>query len=319
MHILTRLAAVIALGACVLIGANGTARASVVSVSVVSSTELGSFNHRAYREVQLRVVGAAPGGAYDVPVTLAYPTHGRDASGVAVVDVVNTVFITSPPPLPAPATPSPLYLARLHLGDDYLFGSGHVYLSVIWDKDALAISGTGTIAARSDAFSIIRDAAGLARDPRKIPSQRRPNASGKVIAYGYSQSASLLRGFYHEHANSAGGLAFDGALYGGAEGACFDPASYLYLVCVDGPVSDGGKVIAFSSETDAQWAGYGERGQTSDYRMLEIAGTSHIPKPVFAFTDAPAQNPASWQPVARASLRNLIAWIGGRRRPTATT
>ena len=47
---------------------------------------------------------------------------------------------------------------------------------------------------------------------------------------------------------------------------------------------------------------------------MEIAGTPH-PGFVFAFTDAPAQNPAGCQPVARASLRNLIDWIRGRTPP----
>ncbi len=124
-----------------------------------------------------------------------------------------------------------------------------------------------------------------------------------------------MRGFFHEHANRVGGLAFDGAIWGGAGGICLDPASASYVLCDDGPVSDGGKVIAFNGEGDTQWFGYSERGQTADYRLMEIAGTAHIPKPVFAFTDAPAQNPASWQPVIRASLHNLIAWIDGRTPP----
>jgi hypothetical protein len=300
-----------------LLGAQGTVHAAVTSVSVVSATELGEFDHRAYREVELRLVGTAPGGAYDVPVTLAYPTDDRDYSGVAVVDVVGTAFMLFPGVLPAPATPDPLYLARLQLGDDYLFGSGHVYMSVIWDKDALALAGTGTIAERGDGFSIIRDVAGLARDPSRIPAQERPNASGTIIAYGQSQTARLLRNFYRQHANSSGGLAFDGALYVSARGSCADPAlgSLSNFRCGDGPVSDGGKVIALSSETDAEWFGYTERGQTADYRLMEIAGTAHIPYSAFAFVDAPAQNPASWTPVARASMSNLVAWIGGTTPP----
>jgi hypothetical protein len=316
-RIVVRLITATVLGACALLGSYGTAEAAVSSVSVVSSTELGTYNHRAYREVNLRLVGTAPGGAYDVPVTLAYPTHNRDHSGVAVVDVVNTVFMLWPTALPAPATPEPLYLARLHLGDQYLFGSGHVYLSVNWDKEALASSGTGVVADAGDSFFIIRDAAAVVRDPGQIPSQHRPNASGTVIAYGYSQTASLLRNFYRSHANSNGGLAFDGALYGGAGGGCLDTTqgSLSFFACGDGAVSDGGKVIAFNGEGDAQWFGYGERGQTADYRLMEIAGTSHIPSSIFPLLDAPAQNPASFQPVVRASLRNLVEWISGTTPP----
>ncbi len=287
-----------ALAACALLGSPDTAQAVVTSVSVVSSTELGAYDHRPYREATLRMVGTAPGGAYDVPVTVAFPTRSRDYSGVAVVDVVNTVFMLYPAALPAPATPEPLYLARVHLGDDYLFGSGHVYLSVNWDKDAVESSGTGTIAEAGDAFSIIRDAAALARDPGKIPTAHRPNASETVVAYGYSQTGGVLRSFYRSHANTSGGLAFDGALYGGAGGGCIDPGlgSLSGFLCADGPVSDGGKVIAFNGEGDAEASGYGERGQTADYRLMEIAGTAHIPTPVLALVEAPAQNPASWQP-----------------------
>ena len=83
------------------------------------------------------------------------------------------------------------------------------------------------------------------------------------------------------HANRSGGvLAFDGALYGGAGGTCLDPTqgSLSAFACGDGPVSDGGKVIAFNGEGDAQWFGYGERGQTADYRLMEIAGTSSCPE-----------------------------------------
>jgi Alpha/beta hydrolase domain len=310
---------VAALGCCALFGAAQTARAAVTSVSVVSSEELGSFDHRAYREVELRVRGLAPGGPYDVPVTLAYPTSPHDASGVALVDIVNTVFLAFPT-LPSPATAVPLYIARSHLGDDYLFGSGHAYLSVNWDKDALAREGTGTIADHDDAYTVIRDVAALARHPTSIPAFVRPIAASTVVAYGFSQTGALLRGFYHEHANSVDGLlAFDGSLFGGASGGCLDPGlgSLGGYACGDGPVSDGGKVIAYSSETDAEWFGYAERGQTSNYRMMEIAGTSHIPTPVFPFTDAPAQNPADFRPVVRASFRNLIAWIAGTPPPAS--
>ena len=152
----------------------------------MSSTELGTYNGRAYREVNLRLKGTAPGGAYDVPATLAYPTRSRDHSGVALVDVVNTIVMAYPGPLPSPVDlfriPTPE--ARFTIGDEYLFGPGHVYLSVEWDKDALANAGTGTIAQPTDAFSIIRDVAGLARDPSMIPGQVRPHASGTVVAYG---------------------------------------------------------------------------------------------------------------------------------------
>src|SRR4051812_39408166 len=78
-----------ALAAFAVLAAGGNAGATVTSVSVVSVKDIGSFNHRPYHEVKLRMLGLAPGGAYDVPVTLAYPTHARDSSGVTIVEPVN--------------------------------------------------------------------------------------------------------------------------------------------------------------------------------------------------------------------------------------
>jgi hypothetical protein len=295
-------------------GLTATARAAITSVSVVSSTELGEFDHRDYREVEIRMIGIAPGGAYDVPVTLAFPQKSKDYSGVAVVDVINTVLATVPV-IPAPATRDPSPIARLQMGDEYLFGSGHVYVGVVWQKSAVEVLGIGTIAAAGDAFTILRDAAALARNPVQVPSNGRPDGASKVIVYGYSQTGGIVRGFYHSHQNTIGGLAFDGALYGAADGGCAEPPLPRFIC--SGTVSDGGKVIAFATETDAERGGFLERGETSDYRFFDIAGVAHIPKGLPAFVDAPNQNPILAGPAARAALRNLIAWIDGTEPPAS--
>jgi hypothetical protein len=305
-----------ALAVAALLGAGLTATgpAAITSVSVVSSSELGKFDHRDYREVQIRMMGTAPGGAYDVPVTLAFPQESKDYSGVAVVDVINTAIATAAV-IPAPATRTPDPVARLQMGDEYLFGSGHVYVGVMWHKTAVDLLGLGTIAASGDAFTIIRDAARLARDPVQVPSNGRPEGASKVIAYGYSQTGGVVRGFYHSHQNTNGGLAFDGALYGAADGGCTEPPLPRF-VC-SGPVSDAGKVIAYATETDAQRGGYLERGETPDYRFFDIAGVAHISKLILPFVDAPNQNPMLSGPAARAALRNLIAWIDGTEPPAS--
>jgi hypothetical protein len=296
-------------------GLPATARATVTSVSVVSSTDLGEFDHRDYREVQIRMVGTAPGGAYDVPVTLAFPERSKDYSGVAVVDVINTSFVTAAV-VPAPATRTPFPLARNNIGDEYLFGSGHVYVGVQWNKQTVDVLGIGAIAAAGDAFTILRDAAALARDPVPVPSRTRPQAASRVVAYGFSQTGALLRGFYHSHQNTAGGqLAFDGALYGGADGRCTEPPLAAYIC--SGTVSDRGKVIAFATETDAQGGGFLERGETSDYRFFDIAGTAHNPTTAFSFFETPNQNPIPFAPAVRAALRNLIAWMDGTEPPAS--
>ena len=296
-------------------GLTATARAAVTSVSLVSSTELGDFDHRSYREVEIRMRGTAPGGAYDVPVTLAFPERSKDYSGVAVVDVINTSFVTAAV-VPAPATRTPFPLARNNIGDDYLFGSGHVYVGIQWQKQTVEFLGIGAIAAAGDAFTILRDAAALARNPVPIPSSARPQAASRVVAYGFSQTGALLRGFYHSRQNTAGGqLAFDGALYGGADGRCTEPPLAAYIC--SGTVSDGGKVIAFATETDAQGGGFLERGETSDYRFFDIAGTAHIPTTAVHFVETPNQNPIPFAPAVRAALRNLVAWMDGAEPPSS--
>jgi hypothetical protein len=295
-------------------GLAATARAAVTSVSVVSSTELGRFGHHDYREVEIRMRGTAPGGAYDVPVTLAFPERSKDYSGVAVVDVINTSFTFAPPPFPN----APFPLARVQLTDDYLFGSGHLYLGVHWDKAAVEFLGIGTIAAGGDAWTILRDAAALARNPLAIPSDSRPEGVSKVIGYGFSQTGALLRNFYFSHQNTAsGGMAFDGTLFGGADGLCLNPAGGPRFLC-PGALADGGKVSVFSAESDAQRGGFLERAETADYRVIEIAGVAHIPKPIVPFGAlAPNQNPMLLGPAARAALHNLIAWSEGIEPPSS--
>lgn len=306
-----------ALAVALVLGAvlTATGRAAITSVSVVSSTRLGEFDHRDYREVTIRMIGTAPGGAYDVPVILAFPERAKDYSGVALVDVVTTSTITGV--LPAPITPGPRYSGRNLLGEAYIFGSGHSYVAVEWDKRTVDIRQIGTIAASSDAFTIIRDAAHLARDPVLVPITDRPDAVSKVIAFGYSQTGGVVRGFFHSQQNTNGPLAFDGALYGAADGGCVEPP--LPRFNCTGTFSDGGKVIAFGTETDAQRGGFLQRGETSDYRYFDIAGTTHISAAAIDFRpfDAPHQNPIDSGPAARAALRNLVAWIDGTEPPSS--
>jgi hypothetical protein len=296
-------------------GLTATGLGAITSVSVVSSTQLGEFDHRDYREVQIRMMGTAPGGAYDVPVTLAFPQESKDYSGVALVDVVTTSTITGV--LPAPITPGPRYSGRAFLGDAYLFGSGHSYVAVEWDKRTVDIRQIGTIAASGDAFTIIRDAAHLARDPVLVPINDRPDAVSKIIAFGYSQTGGVVRGFFHSHQNTNGPLAFDGALYGAADGGCIEPPLGRFICA--GTFSDGGKVIAFGTETDAQRGGFLQRGETSDYRYFDIAGTTHISAAGIDFRpfDAPHQNPIDVSPAVRSALSNLVAWIDGTEPPSS--
>jgi len=293
------------------------AEAKITGFKVTASKDIGSFQGKAYREVRGMLEGTAPGGAYSVPAVLAFPTKAADFNGFARVDVINTVTVGNDKfPLGGRIYP----VGRLHMGENYLFGKGNVYVSALWDKKAAEFLKTGTIAQRSDAVEILRDAASLARDPSlaKLPPESAPaKGANQVIAYGYSQTGGLLRGWYANHLNKAtGSQTFDGAILGAAGGYCYDVPKDTWNPC-EGPVSDGGKTVAFNTEGDVEWGGFMERGETSDYRAMEIAGVSHLPVELIDFRQygLPNQNPAGFLPVVRATLDNLQHWLNGKEPP----
>jgi hypothetical protein len=291
------------------------AHAKIAAVKVISIADAGSFRGRAYRQIEGRMEGVAPGGEYAVPVTLLLPAAPADGNGFAVVDVLNTVAVGKDSVL----GPDPLPLARRHIGDDYLFGTGHAYVGVLWDKAAIEALGTGTIAQPGDGYTILADAADLARTPGQHAASAGAGIAAplKVIAFGFSQTGAVLRDFYFSHLNGAGpSPVFDAAIVGGAGGACFRVATLSWDGC-EGPVADGGKVIAVLAEGDAQMAGGWERGEHPDYRFIEVAGVSHIPATIDDFRDRglPNQNPVGFEPVMRATLANVEAWLQGTEPP----
>ncbi len=294
------------------------AAAEIKKIVVTSSRDIGPFRGKNYREVQATMEGVARGGAYTVPVVLAYPRAAGDYNGFAIVDVYNTVTVGDPDwVLGGQVFP----FARIHMGDDYLFGNGNFYVGVLWDKDAAEFLHTGAIAAPSDGHEILRDAARLARDPAVgnfPPDVALPRGADEVIAYGFSQSAALLRGFYFRRLNMQNGnTTFDGALIVGPFGHCKyldDPPGWAPC---EGALSDGGKVIVINTETDVEYTGFAERGETPDYRVIEIAGVSHIPATQADLRKAgvPKQNPVDGFPVFRAALTNLQGWLRGTEPP----
>jgi hypothetical protein len=293
------------------------AAAEITHIAVTASNDIGPFRGKAYREIQATMEGAAPGGAYSIPIVLAFPKGDVDYNGFAVIDVFNTVTVGDP----GWVTGGGVFpVARGQMGENYLFGSGNLYVGVLWDKRAAEFLRTGTVAAPSDGYEILRDASFLARNPAAahLPSGfTLPRAADTVVAYGYSQSAMILRGFYFRRLNtSKGNPTFDGALIVGARGACWHLDRPGPSVC-DGVLSDGGKVIAVNPETDAGWNGFNARGETGDYRVIEVAGVSHLPATAVDFRGlgAPRQNPVNALPVFRAALTNLQHWLRGTDPP----
>jgi Alpha/beta hydrolase domain len=252
------------------------ARAEITGLTVQSAKDIGPFQGKPYREVEAQLKGTAPGGGYSVPVTLAFPKQASDHNGFAIVDVFNTVTVGDKKWFPGGRA---FPVARFQMSEDFLFGTGHAYVGVIWDKKAVEALHNGTIATGTDGYTILSDTAALARNPSKyLPAEAgTAPASGRTIAYGYSQSSMVLRSWYLEHRNKqTGAPIFDGALIAGAAGRCWDLQKLGPKPCAGG-LADGGKVIALATESDAQWGADTERGDNPDYRTVEIAGVSHIP------------------------------------------
>ncbi len=288
-----------------------------IAVVVERSEEIGPFDGKPFREITGRLEGEAPGGAYSVPVTLVLPADAEDHSGAALVDVVNTITVTDED-FVLNGEPQPR--GRDHLGDTFLFGRGNAYLAVIWDKDAVEALGEGKIAEPEDGYAILRDAAAVARDPgTHLPEEAGLDAlasSERVIAYGFSQTGSLLRDWFQGRNTEAGEPTFDGGLVAGAAGLCLQLADGDWLPC-EGPAVDGAKVIALVPQTDLEWGADLERAEHPDYRYIEIAGVSHIPVQSTDFREVgmPEQNPVDFGPVFRAAMVNLKGWLDGEEPP----
>ena len=60
-----------------------------------------------------------------MPVTLAFPKEASDHNGFAVVDIVNTHTVGNEQWV---LGGQPFPLARGHMGDDFLFGTGNAYV-----------------------------------------------------------------------------------------------------------------------------------------------------------------------------------------------
>src|SRR5436190_15486864 len=111
---------------------------AVTSVTVNSSSEK-IFGEIPYLEVAATMNGEAPGGSYQVPITLAYPQESSQCNHAGMVDVVNTAVLLFTA-FDGGGFAPPLSLARAFMGDDFIGENGYVYLSVNWDKFAMELS-----------------------------------------------------------------------------------------------------------------------------------------------------------------------------------
>lgn len=297
----------------------GVAMAAAPNPQVVVEhvTDLGVFKGRHYVEVDGLMVGTftrADGstGSYRAPMIMAFPT--KRGNGVGLVDVPNSAIFGLLPNLPL--TEENILQVALRTAQDYLFREGYTYLSVQWNKrvtDRLGADpppgrlrrlGYGVIERTEDRFEIIKDASRLLRYPPSLEDIGTPDPMEHVLAFGYSQTAGFMTLLIRQGSNQeAGSLIYNG----------FVLVANVQANATPFPTGQG-KIISFFSETDAQ-NGFAHRDRASvgldDYRQYELAGVSHIPKPVDpqdAF-GATRQNPADFSPVVKGIFANLTAWI----------
>jgi Alpha/beta hydrolase domain len=129
-----------------------------------------------------------------------------------------------------------------------------------------------------------------------------------------------------------GALIFDGVLAGGHSGWCVVlnndatprpgpgptiPLFYVGDYC-DGPLPQEGKFVAIETETDLDAdQSYRIRHDSPNFRQYELAGVAHIPTDLnpLETIGAKRQNPISFRPVYKATLRNLVEWIETGKEP----
>jgi hypothetical protein len=262
----------------------------------------------------------------------------RDPNGFGFVDVVNSADFHVYLDDTAPMGKRKIYYVGDVIFSDYLRREGFAYMSVQWARMVTNELGSdyGVIEDGRDGYEIVKDAARFLRAPGRLEGALafRPQAVDHVIAFGYSQSGSLLLEMVRSGQNrgQGGALIFDGVLAGGHSGWCVVlnndatprpgpgptiPLFYVGDYC-DGPLPRDGKFIAIETETDLDAdQSYRIRHDSPTFRQYELAGVAHIPTDLngLEMIGAKRQNPVSFRPVYKATLRNLVEWIETGKEP----
>jgi hypothetical protein len=334
-------AAMVCAAAIVGVAATGPALAEVSRVVVKESGPMGTFGGRQYTWVTAAMEGTVARedgstGRYRVPVSLMYPD--RDPNGFGFIDVVNSADFGIYLDETAPMGKRKIYYVGDVIFSDYLRREGFVYMSVQWARMVTEELGSdyGVIEDGRDGYEIVKDAAYFLRDPDGLEGDlsSRPQAVDHVIAFGQSQTGSLLLEMVRtgQNRDEEGALIFDGVLLGVHGAWCLVlnndasprpgpgptiPRFYTGDYC-DGPLPQDGKVIAIETETDLDAdQSYRMRHSSSSFRQYELAGVAHIPPDIIGLelTGAKRQNPVSFRPVYKAALRNLVDWIATGKEP----
>jgi hypothetical protein len=208
--------ATICIGLLFAMAATGPALAEVSRVVVKDSGPMGIFRGRQYTWVTAAMEGTVARddgtiGHYRVPVSIMYPD--RDPNGFGFVDVVNSADFENYLDETAPMGKRKIYYAGDVIFSDYLRREGFVYMSVQWARMVTEALGSdyGVIEDGRDGYEIVNDAARFLRNPDGLEGDlaSRPAAVDYVIAFGQSQTASLLLELVRSGQNRAQGWGID--------------------------------------------------------------------------------------------------------------
>ncbi|MDQ3366244.1 MAG: alpha/beta hydrolase domain-containing protein [Myxococcota bacterium] len=313
-------------------------------VTVDSSRSFGVFGGLEYTYVEATMKGrvkraTGADGQYSVGLVLIYPKTGGNKAGI--VDWPNSVYYSMYGF--DPNENMTLQMTRAS-SDNYVFENGYTYASVQWNKAVTEIFGPtmpsgpdhnrlvyGTIEKGADSWQILSDAARFLRKPAFAGSTvAPPRATERVLSSGYSQTAALQLEYLSTGRNvgADGKTVYDGFLVQMIGLLCYQrndeaPVYGNFAPCASFPRAGKARVIVAGSETDFDmFNSYGSRADGTDpnYMQYELAGISHIPKPVIDVGPfgATRQNHATSKPFVRGAIRNLHKWVtAGKRPPSA--
>jgi alpha/beta hydrolase family protein len=189
----------------------------------------------------------------------------------------------------------------------------------------------GTIERGTDAWEILRDIARWLRNPILVglpAGARQPDSSDHIIGTGFSQSGALVNQFMVQGENNHTPRPYDAFLVQFQGGVCWqrnDTAPFYGggAACARVPtVADrnGALAMVVASESDMLVRrGFFSRGiGVPDYVQYEVAGTPHLPKPIFDVSGefaAVNQIPVDARPLFRGAFRNIARWLNGAPPP----
>ena len=313
-------------------------RAEITRVAATDSGDLGQYGDRRYIWVKATFEGTVnrtdgSSGSYRVPVTLYYSDKPTDRPGL--IDLINSASYGIYAENKGPFGKRNLYRLSEIVFGDHLWNEGFHSMNLQWARRVTWVRGTdyGVIDNARDGYLIWQDAADFFRNPAHIEGDVafQPKKTEQVIAFGYSQPASLLNTFVRRGMNrrANGQLVFDGILSTATSmgKTCRDlvnddtfappPApqnpSFEKTTPCDIPMPPDGKFISIPTQTDVAFdSGHLNRDNSPDfYRQYELAGISHIPSNQLPLKiiGANRQNPADQKPFYRAALNNLADWL----------